>query len=373
MNKVTRNICVTVLICITAITAFGVFPVKCSGDSYTSMASSFIREALPIDVSKYNLTVTRNSVLQDAVDCTLKSENSVLIVNCYIQNNNLRGCNLYIKNGSIIYDKPYSNLADLAAGFLQKYQTLTGRDSTELISTLPSVDITGNSTAISGNTKLSVFTTENGNIIENETNKTQYTRLAWAWSIQGVNYPIMSISFKDGAFYGFTDTRGIYTIGDTTVNISEEQAIDAAMEYLKTYSYNAGGSPVSGFDVDENRTVAQLTCTTKNSTVWYPMWNVIVFLDHIYPGSVKAFSIAVWAKSGEVFHIGFHEELGQPPEYYSYPETNSLISPPNPDSQNPNPPLNTYLVIATVALTIAIIAIVAVIKKKTIVKKKRAK
>ena len=373
MNKVTKKICVTVLVCITALTAFAVFPVKCSDDSFTSMASSFIQEALPIDVSKYNLTLTRNSVLQDAVDCTLKSENSVLIVNCYIQNNNLRGCNLYIENGSIIYDKPYSNLADLAAGFLQKYQTLTGRDSTELMSTLNSVDTTENSTALLGNTKLSVLTTENGNIIENETNNTQYTRLAWAWTIQGVNYPIMSISFKDGAFYGFTDTRGIYTIGDTTVNISEKQAINAAMEYLKTYSYSVGGSPISGFDVDENRTIAQLTCTTKNSTVWYPMWNVIVFLDHVYPGSVKSFSIAVWANSGEVFHIGFYQEPRAPVEYYSYPKTNSLISPLNLDNKNPNLPLNTYLIIATVALTITIIATVAVIKKKTIVKKKRSK
>ncbi|MBN1244291.1 hypothetical protein JXA31_01705 [Candidatus Bathyarchaeota archaeon] len=368
MKTVIKNIYVTTLVCIAFLTSFQVLSVRCSSDPIEDLASEFIQNGLPIDISKYEMTLTPHaSLYASAVECTLKSEQSVLNVNCYFQNNTLCGCNLYLKNGFIIYDKQYANLTDAAIGFLEKYQSYIKRDSTELINVLRNVDTNKNSTAIKGNIKLTVITKED--------NVTEYTRFGWTWTVEGVDYPMMGVSFKNGAFYGFTDNRGLYTIGDTTVNTSKEQAINAAIEYVKTYSYVlSDGSLISGFNVDENRAVAKLTCAIRNSSVLYPMWNVVLFLDHVYPGSVNAFSIAVWAKSGEVFNIGIHKAPREPPMYYDPSmdptlDVNIWNPPPNidtlnlsPDESSPNPPPNTYLVIAAVALII--IAIIAVFIKR---------
>lgn len=357
-----RNVSLIILVATILLIPLFANQVSCSSETQESIASAFIREALPLDLSRYKTTIVYNPIL-NAADCTLISGQSTLTVKIYFQNNNIGGCNLYT-NGTILYDKQYADMTDVAASFLQKYQTFSRHDSTELTSALHAVDSTKNSTALSGNTTITVLRISSARSLGSATNKIEYTRFAWTWAIQGVNYPIMSISFMNGAFYGFTDTRGIYSIGDTTVNVSEQQAIAAAMESLKTYSYDIEGSPVSGFEVNESRTVAQLTITTKNSTVWYPMWRVLVFLNHVYPGSVKAFSIFVWADSGSVFHIGFYDELGQPPEYYSYPETNDWNTLPEVD--NPNPPMNTYAIIIAVSLTLLSIAGVGLFLKRKI-------
>jgi hypothetical protein len=363
-EKRTAKITCLFLVSLFVMASFQVFPAGCSSDPNKDIASEFIQNALPIDVSKYELTlVSHASLYAPTVDCALKSEQSVLTVNCYFQNNALRGCNLYVKNGSIMYDKPYADLTDVATGFLEKYQTYSSRDSTEMINMLKGVDTANNSTTVLGNTKLTVITKVD--------RVTDYTSLSWTTCIEGTDYPMVKVNFDHGVFYGFSDLQGIYTIGDTTVNTSKEQAINTAMEYLKTYSYTAGGSSVSGFDVNESRTEATLTCGVKNSSVLYPMWSVILFLDHLYPGSVRSFIVSVWAKSGEVNHIGFYQEPRAPVEYYSYPETNDLIPPPITDNSNSSPlpkspfqPLTTYLLISGFALAIGAIVAVALVKKR---------
>jgi hypothetical protein len=374
LKTMLKKISVLTLVCIVSLTALQGLSVKCSSDLHVSIASGFIQSALPIERSKYNVTIYQGEVLNNyAVACLLQSEQSVLNVNCYIQNNILRGCNLYIKNGSIIYDKSYTDPADLAIGFLEQYQTYIGRASTELINTLRNVDAAKNLTEVSGNIKLTVlYKDSGGSAFSNKANGTTYTSFSWAWTIEGVDYPLMSVSFQNGDFYGFTDCRGIYTIGDTSVNTTKGQAINAAMEYLKTYSYEATkDSFVSGFVVNENRTVAKLSCATKNSSELYPIWNVIVFLEHVYPGAVKAFSINIWAKSGEVFHIGIHQEPRAPVEYYSVPEVNSEVSslgleyidvPSGADAKNSD--LINNLAIAIVAFSIPAVVLAVFVRRR---------
>jgi len=341
---------------------------RCSSVTLEDIASEFIQNALPIDISTYEMALTpHDNEYFPTVECTLKSEQSALRVNCYFQNNTLKGCNLYAKNGSIKYDKHYANITDVAIGFLEKYQNYIQRDSTELINLLRNVDMKNNSTTIAGNIKLIVTV--------KDTMGAEYTNLDWRLTFEGTDYPIMSVSFENEAFHGFTDSRALYTIGDTTVNTSKEQAINAAMEYLKTYSYAAGGYQISGFKVNESRTEAKLTCGVRNSSVLYPIWVVILFLNHTYPGSINAFSISVWAGSGEINNIGFHTEPRSPPKYYdpnldpdrdlydwNLPDTDNSIA--LPEQNSPNPPLNTYLIMAAVALIISPIAIAAFIKMR---------
>ena len=354
MKRTIRNICV-IFVCIAFLTSFQVLSAGYASDAPTDLSSEFIQNALPIDISKYDVTLTRKS--DTSVVYTLEAEQNILTLNCDFQNNILRGCNLYIKNGSIIYDKPYADIVDVAIGFLEKYQTYSKRDSTELINILSNVDTTNNSTKTVGNVKLIVTS--------KDAMGAKYANLEWKSTFEGVDYPVIRVAFENEAFYSFRDSQGIYTIGDTTVNISKEQAINIAIEYVKTYSYVVGAYHVSGLNVNESRTVAKSTCGIRNSSVLYPMWHVIVFLDRVYPGSIKAFQVVLWAKSGEVFGISPYVEPGSDPQYYDPsmdPQLDDISRNLSLEESSLNPSLNTYLIIAPVALTI--VAMVAIFMKK---------
>ncbi len=337
------------LVCIVLLISIQVASVRGASDLEENLVQGFIQNALPIDTSKYNITLTKHAgSYGSAIDCRLTSDQSMLTVNCYLQNNVLRGCNLYISKGSIAYDKSYANLTDVATGFLEKYQTFTKRDSNELINSLRGIDMIKNSTSVSGITKLTITTKSN--------NTTDYTSFTWTLNIEGVDYPLMSISFDHGVFYGFTDSRGIYTIGDTSINISKEKAINTAMECVKNYSYIMhNNSRISGFNVVEDRTIAELTCAVSNSTsLLYPVWNVRLFLNQTYPGSVNNFLITIWAGSGEVHNIGHGGPGGGiDPQNTQAPEENSLSSSPN-----------VYIVIAAVVLNALAIIAIAVLEKR---------
>jgi hypothetical protein len=80
-----------------------------------------------------------------------------------------------------------------------------------------------------------------------------------------------------------------------------KQAVDAAMKRVETYSYKmADDYWISDFNV--TGTSAELRSTGRESYVLYPYWQVKLFLDKVYPGSVHGLLVLVWADSGEVFH-----------------------------------------------------------------------
>jgi hypothetical protein len=84
-------------------------------------------------------------------------------------------------------------------------------------------------------------------------------------------------------------------------NISKEQAIAIAMNYIKNYSYEMpGGIWITNFNVTENRTVAELSPAVRDSYTLYPEWHVEVYVNQTYPGSVHGLQVDVWADSGEV-------------------------------------------------------------------------
>ena len=294
-----------------------------NGD-HKSMVSNFLQNVLPIDISRYTTVLRDQNTTSDSfLTAKLTSEQSIITINFYTRNSILSGFHLFVDNGSIIYDKSYSNLNDIAISFLSKYQSFSNLDSKEIIDTIPKIDTTKNSTQLEGNVKI-IITVQDGTAEDSVGYK--YVNFEWRRNLQGVDYPLIHVAFQNGALYSFSDFRNVYTIGDTTVNVSREQAISAAMEYVKTYSYAlSDGSKVSGFKLNESRTEATLTCGTSNSTTLYPMWKVVLFLDHVYPGSVKAFSVAVWASSGKVFGISPYTERLAPPQYYDQTRDPSTV------------------------------------------------
>lgn len=261
------------------------------------VARTFIESALPVDLSKYNITLKGQMTIgfTDSLTYALNSKESSFVVHCQIQNKILKSCTIDGKNGSIISDKQYTNIVDAAKGFLEKYQHYTKIDSSNMIIMLEKLDATKNSTKTIGNSTLAI-----SNVVSFGE---ELTIFKWSTTINGADYPLLQFGFqRDGNFEFLNDNRRVYSIGDISVSITSEQAIDTAMKYIQSYSYKVPNNyTVSGFNVTENLSTARLETYPINSTELRPYWNVKLYLNQTYPGNVRGFSVYVWANSGDAF------------------------------------------------------------------------
>lgn len=275
---------------------------------------TFIKNVLPLDISQYNITLKQCRLEEyegypiETGEYTLEAVGSTLDIIYSIENNILKICNLYVNNGSVISDRPYASINDAATSFLMKYQNYTHIDSTEMINMLSNVAPTENATITSGTLKLTVT--------HNDLSDTWFgdsVNFRWVQTFNGCDYLEVNLAFRDGVFSGLVDHRQLYSIGDTTVNVSMRQAVEIAMERIENYSYYMGnGVWISGFNVIG--TGANLIASARKRYVLYPCWQVKLFLDKTYPGSVDGLLVLIWADSGEAFSIS-HFKYRWPPEF----------------------------------------------------------
>jgi hypothetical protein len=283
-----------------------IFPIACADSADQSIVQekslAFIENALPIDFSKYNVTFAGQSsvdlpggVVMYTVQYNLFSATSTVTVICNIENNNVLSCHLYEVQGSLVSDKQYANQLDAVKSFLEKYQSYTKMDSTNLSAMLDEVDITKNSTSTAGNIELTITN-------EYWAGK-DLTLFDWAYLINGVEYTSLQVGFqKNGVIDAIYDSRAVFTIGDTSVNISPEQAIEIALKNLSAYSYAMPGDVIiSDFNVTVDRITTSIEASPVNSTVLRPYWTVNLPLNQTYPGSVHGIAVFIWADTGEIF------------------------------------------------------------------------
>jgi len=355
-----------VLFALLLVASLAVFPATTIASQTTNQekAMDFMEKILPsnIDLSKYTITLKIDSTLLDVprpewynvedVSYSLTSENSELSLVVYIERGVITGCNMYLLKGQAITNKPYADLYDAATSFLEVYQSYTTIDSNNLIQMLDNVDLTKNSTIIQENTRLTI----NLHALGSE----HYINFKWETIINGAAYTKLDVTFDDnGLLRSVIDTRKLYTIGDTSVNISMEQAIDIAIEGLKSYSYEMpDGSIVANFKVQRDNVFATLE-TAHFDYELRPYWDVRLYLDEVYPGNVFGISAFIWANTGEIIEYGNMATGGT---YYpdntidnTNPTDNAIVSTPN---------SNMLIIGVTVGVIIAIIATSILVAKK---------
>jgi hypothetical protein len=122
----------------------------------------------------------------------------------------------------------------------------------------------------------------------------------------GTDFQAKSINliYNNNALTEFSDDWFLYNVGSTTVNISQSQAIEIAMNAVKNYSWNVNGTQVSNFQVLNSPVSAELypKPRTDNLTL-YPYWYVTLHLDKTYPGGVTEIGVGVWADTGQAVNI----------------------------------------------------------------------
>ena len=334
-----------------------------------NVALDFVETVLPLDVDKYEISQSRyysylsmdpnvKDAINEEVTYLLTNEQSKLEITCKFQNNLLWSFRLNTKEGTVIYNQKYSNILDITNNFLARYGNFAEKSSNEMINLLSKVDSSKNMTVKSENTELTVENLEIPDLIN-------VTSFCWANIYDGVEYTSLKIYFENGNLHSMIDDRGLYTIGNTDVLLSKDEAVKIAMKRIESYSYtvtmgeddsNLKRVEISDFAVNEDRTTADLYSAVKNSATLYPYWSVILNLNQTYPGSVYALIVGIWADSGEVFLCNTLGASGSQLIYDSNSQTQSVY---NQGSLN-----STYLILTLLAVIFVVVTTTYQLRKR---------
>jgi hypothetical protein len=101
-----------------------------------------------------------------------------------------------------------------------------------------------------------------------------------------------------------TDGYFLYSVGNTNLAVSREQAIELAKNYVKTLTYNLEGQQVSGFTVaDEPLSVQLVPHTRGNSVALFPYWYIELKLNQIYAGGRNVITVGIYADTQQIADV----------------------------------------------------------------------
>jgi hypothetical protein len=247
--------------------------------------------------------------------------------------------------------------------FLDRYQAFTGDASLETMKNmLTGVNLVENSSKVSDDIKLEVRVYSNDTVFR------------WIDTINGVDYGVFTVTFRQNVFYEFGDSRGHYFIGNPAVNISKEQAIALALKRAESFSYTYKNKTVSVFNIVKDQIRIELKANTRYEyCLYYPCWIVDLPLDEYYPGGVYEIQVTLWADNGEINSCksfaagGFNPDRfkdNPTPEPTQAPVTQSPTENASIIQDNEFPTLTITIIVFAIALVVAVSGVVF-LKKRT--------
>ncbi|MGD6852458.1 MAG: hypothetical protein ACQCN6_10415 [Candidatus Bathyarchaeia archaeon] len=279
-------------------------------------------------------------------------ENSFLRCSFTFADATLRACKVYATSGSPLYNNnPSPNAADAADIFMERFEKFTGDSNIATMrSMLVGVDSAKDSSKIVDDLKLEV--SSHGNT----------TLFYWKPTYEGVDYPGINLSFKNGHYNSFVDSRSLNSIGDTTVNVTEEQAVALALKRAETFSYRMDDDEViTNFSIVHDYIRAEPFSKSRGEDKsLYPIWRIYLPLSELYPGFVNEILVELWADSGEVISCVPLSIGGPIPDSSESPST---VDPTLSKDQtvaefNQFPAAYVAAILAAVLVSVAVIAVV---------------
>lgn len=261
-----------------------------------------------VNTAEYDMTATekQDSFLdvtsETNVMYTLDSGTGNLKLLCTFTDGSLTILHVLEKEGSPSMTKSTDNL-DTTKNLLVAYQQYSGDTLYgKLSSMLDDITPRENSTLISDTIKLEA------------TNSESRETFTWSYTVNGVDAAMkcVSISFEDGFLKHFIDTWNLHKIGNTNIGISEDQAIQIALESAKTYSWDVKIENetfnINNFKLNGTAFTKLVFCDSLNADnprdtdvlTIFPMWRIGISLDKVYPGNVYGISVDVWADNKQV-------------------------------------------------------------------------
>ena len=309
------------------------------------------RDIVGLDVEAYQIVLRTyvqdlffETLPRESAICVFSSEEDSFDVACDFVDGKLQSVSIHIPYGNslaprVIYSA--SNELEMVKGLLDRYQAYCGASHCgPMRAMLDAVEANKNVTIVSGNVK---FEASYSKVFLDWQNCTIDTaRFTWIYTLNGVEvaHKCVLLGFENGYLKHFTDKWNLYKIGSYDINLSEEEAIEIAMNAAKNYSWNVsmGGDKPPVTVTEFNIVGVSETKLTYGNYIWkkeardgdpltlYPGWHIKLYFDKLYPGNVYGVSVAIWADTGEVSDIRTMFLMGAPD---TTPPTIFIISPEN--------------------------------------------
>jgi DNA-binding transcriptional ArsR family regulator len=267
----------------------------------TDGAIAFITDVIQLDITKYHAELVSNTlefrpdlggITEEILKYSLLSYESRLDISLRFRNQTLSSYYIQVLEGIPYYSQPQpDNLLDITSQILNRYKTYAGASYlNEMESMLDNVTNIAGLEKVVGNMKLEATIEGNSKIIK------------WVYTVDGIDFPTKGVQFKfEGDFLKeITDGWLLYQVGSTKLNVSEEEAIDIALEFAKTISWTSGTQQVKNLTILEDSVEALFWPHPREALELIPYWYVVVHLDRIYPGNIDRIGIGVWGDTGEI-------------------------------------------------------------------------
>lgn len=308
-------------------------------------AISFLRDVIQLDVDNYKFTLTYNSTntYENTLYLTYKVEPKTFAfwesytMNFQFQNDTLIGFNVASGN-NLVYTRTRPDRFSEVLGILERYQVWSNDSQVGgFVNLMHQVGSERSLLQVSGNLSLR---------IQMYSDNAEYR---FSNYINGVEYTHITIGEgnRTGSV-GFSDNRASLAIGNTTIGISQDQAVAIAQNYVNS-------SPVRGTVPAANNGITNLNVTgvkgvhlkstqRANNTL-YPYYDVEFSVQQPSSGQ-QGYGVNIGANDGEVWGA------------YSYSSSSN--------SGLPIIPAISFLVLlAIVAAAIAVVVVVLITRRKT--------
>lgn len=271
----------------------------------TSTAINFLQQIPQIDTTHYQATLVSDTVdqpsnlggiLEQTMLYSLTSSDSKMDVYFRFRSGELSWYQIIMLEGSPVYSQPqpYSAL-DAAKGLLGRLAAYENSSYLENMS----------STLLLVSGAMQNMQVTEGNIELNVTMSGADTQIVMLYTENSVDFSpkCVSLTFQGNDLTDLIDDWYLFTVGSTTVNVSSSQAVQLALNAVKSYSWTANGTTVSNFNVLPSPLSVVFHPNTKNGLALYPQWTVTLYLDKVYPGGVGSIIVEIWADTGKVAQI----------------------------------------------------------------------
>ena len=274
----------------------------------TSKAMSIVNDVIQIDTTMYQTTGTSpkaeyredlGGIIEETFSYDLVNSQSSFKLTIKFRDGHFYQFALTQLEGypnyPPIYKQPQSTDAlQATTDLIQRYKAIMNDTYLTEVSALLAAANNTSGDQILGNTKLKMVT---------------YGIDARAFLIyteNGIDFEAksLSITLQNNIITSFIDDWFLFKVGSTQINVSRDQAILAAKDAVRSFSWSADGEQITDFQIIDNQvSVVFKTKTRIDPLTLMPYWLVTLPLDKTYPGGINSIVAGVWADTGEVENI----------------------------------------------------------------------
>ncbi len=264
----------------------------------------FLQNISKIDISQYTMSTLSNTnhwrddlgVTEEVLQYSLTGSTSILNVDFRFRDNHFSRYKLDMVESSPVFNRNQpSDVLQNAKETLGRYRVFSGDDylkgMSELLDTVSKVQDT---VVTEGNMKLQVMTW-GGTVL-----------FTWMYTEAGIDFQTKSLAmtFQNNILTTMTDSYYLFTVGNTDLSVTKEEAVNIAKDYVKSLTWSIEGKQVSGFNVEDPPIAVQLVPHTRGDSVaLFPYWYVELSLDKVYGGGINEVTVGIYADTSQVADV----------------------------------------------------------------------